>query len=164
MCTYCICFSLLYMSSLSASTMKSSCFSALAMLSPLLRFHASIVSATPVMKSQCSPGVTAGSALWWSQILYQRHRAAWLLCVLDPNRSSDRVGDRTNAWWIDDGCSGTICLVSVMNLFHLICCMEPSRDNVLQIAYYHLRSATNMAKAGFVHQNNMIKANKRKLG
>lgn len=132
-----VCFSLLYTSSLSASTMKSSCFSALPMLSVLLRCLASIVSASPIIKSCRSPKVTAGSASWYSWILYQRQRAAWLLRVLDPNRFSENMGDRTNGWWIDDGCSGTIRLVSVMNLFHLIRCMEPIRSDTLQIALYY---------------------------
>lgn len=74
----------------------------------LLRHLASIISASPAMKSRCSLKVTAGSASWNSQLLYQRRRAGWLLRRPDPNRFSGNLGDRTNSRWTDDGCSGTI--------------------------------------------------------
>lgn len=129
-----VCFSLLYTSSLSASTMKSSCFSEPPALAVPLRCLASVVSVSPVMKSRCSPKVTAGSDPWHSQILYQRmQRAAWLLSCPGSQQflwDCGRMCSSMDGWWMQ----GTIRLVSVMNLFHLIRCMEPSTGDTLQIA------------------------------
>lgn len=125
-------FSLLYMSSLSGS--RTCLVTSLCFLNTLLKQYLSLPSNESTLQLQGHSWV--GS--WHSQILHQKQSSVWLLCLHVPNRFGENVGETTNSWWMDDGCSGTICLVSVMNLFHLIRHMEPIGSDTLQIALYYI--------------------------
>lgn len=80
-----------------------------------------------VMKSGGSSKVTAGSATQNPGIVYQGKRGGWLLCLWEFQQVSAGIrAEGTNGWRMDDGCSGTSCVVSVMNLFRLISHTEPA--------------------------------------
>lgn len=80
-----------------------------------------------VMKSGGGSKVTAGSDTQNPGIVNQVKGEGWLLCFWGFQQVSPGISaEGTNGWRMDDGCSGTICLLSVMNLFRLISHTEPT--------------------------------------